>query len=219
MLLFLPLVGAEIGALWALAALLFGAFFPPGKGASGIVAAFFLTAIPLVLTGGIHLDGFMDVTDAVRSWRDVEERRRILKDPHAGSFAVIGCVMCLLAAFASFASGWTEPVLLIGIPVVSRCMSVIAVSMLPKMGQSEYSEMKRDARSVAVPVVIMLFAAAVSAFFSGVRASALLAVVAGYGVALFRGYKSLGGMNGDIAGYALTVGETWGLIAMAVIGL
>lgn len=40
--------------------------------------------------------------------------------------------------------------------------------------------------------------------------------VAGYALALRRGYKSLDGMNGDIAGYALTVGE---LCAAAVYAL
>ena len=40
--------------------------------------------------------------------------------------------------------------------------------------------------------------------------------VAGYTLALRRGYKSLDGMNGDIAGYALTIGE---LCAVAVYAL
>ena len=35
----------------------------------------------------------------------------------------------------------------------------------------------------------------------------LAAVLAGYGMTLRRGYRSLGGMNGDIAGAALTVAE------------
>ena len=40
--------------------------------------------------------------------------------------------------------------------------------------------------------------------------------VAGYALALRRGYKSLDGINGDIAGYALTIGE---LCAVAVYAL
>ena len=46
----------------------------------------------------------MDVTDAVKSWRDPERRREILKDSHVGSFAVIGVVLLMLAQFAVFAS-------------------------------------------------------------------------------------------------------------------
>ena len=39
----------------------------------------------------------------------------------------------------------------------------------------------------------------------------------GYGFALYRGYSSLEGMNGDIAGYALTLGELWAAAVYALI--
>ena len=44
----------------------------------------------------------MDVTDAVKSWRDLEKRRAILKDSHVGSFAVIGLCLLMLSQFAFF---------------------------------------------------------------------------------------------------------------------
>ncbi|MBR4746042.1 MAG: adenosylcobinamide-GDP ribazoletransferase, partial [Desulfovibrio sp.] len=53
-----------------------------------LVSGAILCAFPFLITGGIHFDGFLDVTDAVKSWRDLDERRRILKDPNVGSFAV-----------------------------------------------------------------------------------------------------------------------------------
>ena len=45
---------------------------------------------------------------------------------------------------------------------------------------------------------------------------ALVGCLVGYGLALLRAYKSLDGMNGDISGYALTIGE---LCAVAVYAL
>ena len=45
---------------------------------------------------------------------------------------------------------------------------------------------------------------------------ALVGCLIGYGLALLRAYKSLDGMNGDISGYALTIGE---LCAVAVYAL
>lgn len=47
------------------------------------------------LTGGLHLDGWMDVADAAGSQGTIERRRSILKDPHAGSFAVLALVLLL----------------------------------------------------------------------------------------------------------------------------
>ncbi len=49
-----------------------------------------MTLIPVFVSGGIHLDGFMDTMDALGSWGDKEKKLEILKDSHNGAFAVIG---------------------------------------------------------------------------------------------------------------------------------
>lgn len=77
MLLFLPVVGLEIGFVWAALAWAVRFLKLPA-----LVGGLALCAYPFLLTGFIHLDGFMDVTDAVKSWRDLEKRRAILKDSH-----------------------------------------------------------------------------------------------------------------------------------------
>ena len=52
-----------------------------------------LVLVPVIVTGGIHVDGLLDTSDALSSWRDREKRLEILKDSHAGAFAVItACV-------------------------------------------------------------------------------------------------------------------------------
>ena len=45
----------------------------------------------------------------------------------------------------------------------------------------------------------------------------LLGCLAGYGLALRKAYQSLEGMNGDISGYALTLGELCALAVLALI--
>ena len=116
----LPFVGTVIGALWALTA-----YVAEILGIPLYLKAAVLCAFPFFITGGMHLDGFLDVTDAVRSWRDVEERRRILKDPHVGSFAVVDTVLLVVMQFAAFCSAkGTENIFtLILIPTVSRCIA------------------------------------------------------------------------------------------------
>lgn len=54
------------------------------------------SAIPFLVTGGIHMDGFMDTMDAVHSYGDRTKKLEILKDPHLGAFAVICAVVYLL---------------------------------------------------------------------------------------------------------------------------
>lgn len=117
MLLFLPVVGLEIGSLWALLAWACRVLNLPV-----LTKGLILSAYPYIITGFIHLDGYMDVTDAVKSWRSLERRREILKDSHVGSFAVIGIVLLMIAQLALFASApdHANSLILIFIPAVSR---------------------------------------------------------------------------------------------------
>ena len=64
---------------------------------SDILRGFIMMLFTLALTGGLHIDGLMDTCDAIFSHMDRETRLKILSDTHAGSFAVIGCVIILMA--------------------------------------------------------------------------------------------------------------------------
>ena len=99
MLLFLPVVGLEIGAIWAVLA-----WFCNVLNLPVLVKGLILSVYPYLVTGFIHLDGYMDVTDAVKSYRGLERRREILKDSRVGAFAVIGIAVLLIAQFAFMAS-------------------------------------------------------------------------------------------------------------------
>ena len=151
----------------------------------------------------------MDVTDAVKSWRDLERRREILKDSHVGSFAVIGIVLLMIAQFAFFASAPMDAnyLILIFIPAVSRCCSALAVTGLKPMSTSQYADQKKPKSHMAVLTAMLCVFVIVGFLLCGKYGFALLGGLVGYGFALRRGYKSLDGMNGDISGYALTVGE------------
>ena len=213
MLLFLPIVGLEIGLIWAgLAWLCHWLMLPT------MMTALVLSAYPYIVTGFLHLDGYMDVTDAVKSWRDLERRREILKDSHVGSFAVIGIVLLVVAQFAVFASAPADAnyFILIFIPAVSRCCSALAVTGLKPMSTSQYADQSKPKSHMVVLTVMLAVFLAAGFLLCGKYGFALIGGLAGYGLALRRAYKSLEGMNGDISGYALTLGE---LAAGAVFAL
>ena len=204
MLLFLPIVGLELGLIWAGLGWLCRFLELPS-----LVTALVLTVWPWISTGFLHLDGYMDVTDAVKSCRSPERRREILKDPHVGSFAVIGIVLLVLAQFVCFASVEAETPLwvLVFVPAVSRCCSALAVTVLPSMSTSQYADQRKPRGHMAVLTAMLLIFLTAAVLLCGKYALILAAVLAGYGMTLRRGYRSLGGMNGDIAGAALTVAE------------
>ena len=213
MLLFLPVVGLEIGALWAILAWLCKLLNLPA-----LVAGVILCAYPYMVTGFLHLDGFMDVTDAVKSCRDLQRRREILKDSHVGSFAVIGGVLLMIAQFALLSSAPTDAnhLILIFIPAVSRCCSALAVTGLKPMSTSQYANQNKPRSHVAVLSSMLCIFLAAGFLLCGKYGFALIGCLVGFGLALLRAYRTLDGMNGDIAGFSLTIGE---LCAVAIYGL
>ncbi len=213
MLLFLPVVGLEIGLVWALLAWLCSLWQLPN-----LVTGILLCIWPYLATGFIHLDGFMDVTDAVKSWRSLERRREILKDSHVGSFSVIAIVILVLSQFALFASVKpnADSLILLFVPAVSRCGSALAVTGLKSMSTSQYADQKKPKGHLVILSLMLAAFLTLGFLLCGKYGFALAGGVLGYGLALRRGYRSLEGMNGDIAGYALTVSE---LCAVAVYAL
>ena len=92
-----PLVGLAEGFLmtaWGHVANLLGV-------PATIVAAV-LVALPVAVTGGIHLDGLCDTSDALASWAPRERKLEIMHDPRAGAFGVIGVVVYLILQFSLF---------------------------------------------------------------------------------------------------------------------
>ena len=217
LLVFLPVTGVIVGGLWALAAYLTSLIsrFPRPA-----VEAAILMAVPWISTGFIHLDGFMDVCDAALSRRDLETRQKILKDPHTGSFAVISMGLLILFTFAVFLSWRCRAGLLIPlalIPAATRACAGIAVLGLKPMSTSQYSR-KRDKRLI-IPLCVMLAAAAVlPPVLLGLKGIAPAAAAAGYWIFCLYGKKQLGGMNGDISGFALTLGEFVGITVLVFAG-
>ena len=213
MLLFLPVVGLEMGVIWAFLAWLSNVLHLPV-----LVRGLMLSVYPYLVTGFIHLDGYMDVTDAVRSYRSLERRREILKDSHVGAFAVIGIVLLLIAQFAFMASAkeTADFLVLMFVPAVSRCGSALAVTALKPMNTSQYAEQKMPKAHILLLTVMLILFVSAGFLLCGHYGFVLLGCLAGYGIALRSAYRSLEGMNGDIAGFCLTIAE---LCAVAVYAL
>ena len=119
---FFPLVGGVIGVfflIWQLICDRIGI----GLLLRGAVAA----AIPILITGGIHLDGFCDVSDAMASWGDKTRRLEIMKDSHIGAFAVIRVVLYFALEIAVYSESDDKAAAIIAVGfVLSRCLSGIA---------------------------------------------------------------------------------------------
>ena len=124
---FFPLVGAVIGGLMLLVRFLCGRF-----GFNTSVYAVVMTALPVLVSGGIHTDGFIDTVDALSSYGDKEKKLEILKDPHTGAFAIIGAVMYYLLFFGFMTEIWDiKATIAVSVGfVLSRSLSGLAIGIL-----------------------------------------------------------------------------------------
>lgn len=210
MLVCMPLVGLLAGGVWAGAWLLL-------RGAPGPVRAAVCAAVPWLVTGFMHLDGYMDVCDAVLSRRDLATRQRILKDSHCGAFAVICMVLLAMAQWSAFLSLEDIPLLPLALlPVASRASAAMAVLTLRPMSTSQYSAMVRGGAPLYVAAAVLAAACAVPAVLWG--SFAPLAAAVGYGLAVWHGFRQFDGMSGDISGFGLVLAELCGAVVLAIGG-
>ena len=210
MLVMLPMVGLVVGLLWVILGLLGWGLFPAVGGA-------LVAALPWLLTGFIHLDGYMDTCDAMLSWRPLEKRLKILKDSHTGAFAVVGLGLLFLFSHDA-ARGLIDLRALVFVPVVSRCGSALSVLSLKPIGHSQYAGTKGKTPQRLAIMLMWLMTIIVCALWMGGPAIALLIETVVYALAMAWVYRTLKGVSGDVAGFALTVSECAALIALTRFG-
>lgn len=216
---FFPFVGTVIGCmelacLYLLLRLDFGA----------LCIAAILTALPLLITGGIHMDGFMDTVDAGSSYKDMDEKLKILKDPHIGAFAVIYAIVYIVIYFGLMCElvGGIElegsrllhnssfVVYAIG-HALSRALSGLSVVSMRKAkkdgmvaGTAKASD-KKVKYIMAIWVVLIVIILVLTDWQRG--AATAFAGIAAYLYYWRMAYKNFGGITGDLAGFFLQLCE------------
>lgn len=213
---FFPWVGLAVGAMeygWFQLAVYLGI--------GSMFRAAGMTVIPILVTGGIHMDGFLDTMDALSSWKEKEQRLAILKDPHAGAFAVImGCTYFVV--YLGAASEVSEAVL----PVfclsfgISRCLSALSLIWFrnanPKGSAAAFAD-RAQKRVVAIVLAATILLLCGGMCFlrpiPGIICSGTAVLV--FFFYRFKSSKNFGGITGDLAGYFLSLCEIW-MLVMAV---
>lgn len=215
-----PLVGLAEGFLmtvWGHVANLLGV-------PATIVAAV-LVALPVAVTGGIHLDGLCDTSDALASWAPRERKLEIMHDPRAGAFGVIGVVVYLILQFSLFTAlpltAGAFLALLCSL-VFSRALSGLAVECWPAARADGMAAGLSPAKKRAAIVVPLCAFAAASAAGMVACAQAVGAFMAVAGLLVLAWYRHValsrfGGVTGDLAGWFLQWAEL-AMLAMLVVG-
>ena len=223
---FYPLVGLVVGAAEAILLYLF-----QSKGFPALVFALLALAIPILISGGIHLDGLIDTADARHSYLPKEEKLRILKDPHVGAFGVIRLLLYLILMLSGLLliaeqipeRGWELLTYAVVIPFWSRAVCALTVVWFPKAKKDGMLQAVTGGKQIIQTLLLCVWGVAGIAIFLWqipigpewiripvwILADALL-VVRYRRMAI----KEFGGVSGDLAGWLLCMLE---LVAVAVL--
>lgn len=212
-----PLVGFCIGLILVLARHVFALFLPH------TVVVILLIIVLVLITGALHLDGFSDTVDGLRSGRSREDTLRIMRDSRVGAFGAIGLTCLLILEFT----------LLAEIPeaILDRSLLLMTTvgrwSMVQVIFRSAYA---RPEGGLAKPFVKgmgkrELLASTVSALIVaaglfGLKGLLILGVNGLLGLGI-HGYfnRRLGGVTGDVLGATNEISEVFSLMVILMLSI
>lgn len=211
---FFPIVGGLIGLLLAgvnvCAALLWQN--------EAVANALVIVALTLV-TGGLHLDGLMDICDGVFGGHNRERALEIMKDSRVGAFGVLGAVCLLLLKFSFLFAvpaeiKWRA---LVFMPVAGRWAFVYAIAAFPYARPEGTGKAFKEqvGRRQLFWASVLAVAIGASLFRLWLPLLALFILAAAHLLGRYLTGK-LGGLTGDAYG---AIGEVVELLALAAIPL
>lgn len=188
-----------------------------------IASAVILCILPILINGGIHMDGFLDTIDAKSSYKPASEKLKILQDPHTGAFAIIYGMLYMFLVFALFSEVTEKEIGVIAAGYVySRILSALSVVSLRKAKKEGMAALSAQTAGGGVKwilgaelagcIVLMLFINPI------VGITALLAGALTFVYYRDMAYRCFGGITGDLAGYFLQICELVILTAAVCMG-
>jgi adenosylcobinamide-GDP ribazoletransferase len=191
---------------------------------SVLAAAFIVWLLPIVLTGGLHLDGWMDWADAHFSFRDKERRLAILNDPRAGAFGVLALVLLLSSRFLfiyeTVAAGSSYAMFVLVIPFLAQILTGLFLQYVPSAKEEGLAYFFRKGHSKSLPFVYAIFLGIFAIhyymqplFWLMLSCSCLYFVLIKSGM-----QKEFGGVTGDLLGAAQEGAELllWMIVWLSV---
>ena len=203
-----PVLGLLLGGFYAVLLYALVEWTP----LSPLAVAFFLWLAMIAATGGLHLDGWMDASDAFFSYRDHERRLEIMSDSRTGAFGVLSVIVLLSARFLFIYEVvlMLNPVayiLVIWIPFLRRCVMGATLFTIRAAKQSGLAVLFREAGGVRSLWLYPVYFAVLAAICFMAEPASLWPVLILAGAAAWsyvfirRGAVAwFGGITGDVLG-------------------
>ena len=202
---FFPLVGLVLGICYMLSAWMLIYFL--GMRTLTVVV---LLILPLILTGGLHADGFMDTADGVFSGRERKRKLEIMKDSRVGAFGVISFVMYMFFQYALLSD--MHPLLFVPVffimPIIGRFAMVLAIAFFPYARADGIGKTFAD---MADDKTVLIAGAITAVLILPCGLLATISLIVGVLFALIfckMITRMLGGVTGDVYGATTVLTET-----------
>lgn len=205
---FFPMVGVPIAVLiwiWSIFAQRFQI--------SDIFRTAVYVLIPIIVTGGIHIDGFVDTMDAINSYQPIERKLEILKDSHIGAFALIGGISYFILDFGVWSEVSGKGVIILGIGyVLSRALSgagIVTFRCAKTSGLAAGFSEAAQKNKVRITMIIYVIACVLAMLLVD-KVLGTASVIVAFGTFIYyriMSYKKFGGITGDLAGFFLQICE------------
>lgn len=204
---FFPLVGLVMGLILCLVFAMFYLFFPLH------IAIIFTIFAYIVFTGAKHVDDFADYVDALLGGRTVEQRRKILTDPDAGTFAIIA-ILFLVVLYFEILSQFGSDIVFVSLflmPAFAR-WSIL----YPLYEEIETNEVKRYSKFDLYIITIVI--AGVGILLIGWHALVLMMVAAILASVVFhKSSKLFGSIHQDVQGFIIELNSVLFLFGLYIL--
>lgn len=205
---FFPWIGAVIGSI---------ACLPIYFDWSSLMTAFAVVSLGILLSGGLHMDGFIDTSDAYFSYREQAKRMEILDDPRVGAFGVMATVLLIVGKIIIISEVLSAEsfhfLFIIIIPYLSRVVLVILFGITEnakESGLAHFFKQKLHVQTIIPLTTSFLFIAIclIGLMTYWLIAMTLLSVLILF-ICIYRSWslKNFGGITGDLLGASLELTE------------
>ncbi len=217
---YFPAVGILIGCILAITYFILSPVFP------NTITAVMLIVIEIIFIRGLHLDGFIDTVDGLFGGMNKEERLRIMKDTHPGSFGIIAVVLLILLKFTlifeilNLNQDKVSIAILILMPTLGRYAMLIPMAIQPyarNNGTAHWTKFVKF-REILTASLFMISPVILISVFLNLKIFLLIALIIAlliFSLMLSKYIASkIGGMTGDTYGALTEISEIFVLIVL-----
>ncbi|MHB8155439.1 MAG: adenosylcobinamide-GDP ribazoletransferase [Candidatus Omnitrophota bacterium] len=169
-----------------------------------------LVIVLIIFTGGLHLDGLADTTDAFLSGQGKEKMLQIMRDSHIGVMGVLALISIILlkVGLLSSVNVAARPAALMLMCVLSRWSVVLIMYLFPYARQEGKARLFIQGLNLKIFIVSLAVVLLFSFAIWGLKGLLALVVISGCVYAINKIIvRKIGGVTGDTLGATIEVME------------